>query len=256
MTNTKTQSIEPVSVSDATPFSICSNQTLGACSIGNTSTRTGAIQIATNASTLHQIIIGNTNNTVDQNLNINCPSVNIGSGFTTQTGKSINLGSSGIVAGTGSQTINLNRPLTIGYTQDTPTSFQQLGYYQYFGGTQKTMPTNSSYVTFIETSSLPAGVYMFNYSLNSLITLTTTGDTKIENQIFGISSDQSGTFLAGCSQTVTEDITRPPAVTYNQSFTGVTKRTSSGILYLIGAFTFTTNCTLKITGGVGVVRIG
>jgi len=208
------------SITSVSAFGLLGSHT-GPINIGNIVSRTGDISIASNQTT------GTANIVIGSN-----------------------------VLTTGTQSITINRPLTLNYGPDTQTSFTQLGFYKYFGGTQQTMPTNSSYVTFTETTSLPPGVYMLNYQLYSLISLTTTGNTIIENQMFGISTTTNGVYPAGCNQVVTENIVRPPGVTYSQAFTGVVQLTSSGILYLIGAFTFSTNCTLKITGGVGVVRIG
>lgn len=281
----KVNTIETVNTADIT--NISTNST-GNIFIGTSASRTNAnpIQIGTTASLIRFGSSTNsqiTNNTLSMS-NVQCLNLNsitsvsafgllgshtgpinignivsrtgdisIASNQTTGTGN-INIGSTALT--TGSQNITMNRPLTLNYGPDTQTSFTQLGFYKYFGGTQQTMPTNSSYVTFTETTSLPPGVYMLNYQLYSLISLTTTGDTIIENQMFGISTTTNGVYPAGCNQVVTENIVRPPGVTYSQAFTGVVQLTSSGILYLIGAFTFSTNCTLKITGGVGVVRIG
>ena len=174
---------------------------------------------------------------------------------TTGTGNIV-LGSN-VITGIGTQDIICNRAITLNYLSTLQTSHSQLGYYQTYVGTQTTMPAVQTQTTFVQTStSLPSGIYLINYGLTSLLTLSTTGACIVEEQAFGVSTVTGTVYSLGCSQTIREDIERPPGSQYNASYTCVEKLTVSSFLYLTGSFKFSSNCSLKITGTMSVTRIG
>ncbi len=187
---------------------------------------------------------------------MNTPTVNIGALYTTESNKVINIGSANI--STGSQTINMNRPMTINYSPSVPSSFSQLGYIQNFTGIAITMPVVPAYRTLIQTSSLTAGVYMITYELSCTPTLIApaTGTPTIMGNTFGISTVPSANYSHGCYQYITESVDRPSGANYKIAHTCVESIPSSGTLYFLGVFLFSSNSSLAVTGSMTVVRIG
>lgn len=122
--------------------------------------------------------------------------INIGSNVITSGTQIINLGGQQTISGGGSQTINLNKPLTVAYT-GPPSSIAQIGGIQEISATYSNLTTNST-KTICSITNLNIGVFMAFYSIKHILDtiainyslirhgLTNTADsfTNIESNIY------------------------------------------------------------------------
>jgi hypothetical protein len=140
-------------------FNLCLTQNTGILNIGTSTGRTAAINIATTKNTS------------------SAQSINIGSSNSSATG----------------QVISINRPLTIGYLLNAPTTFSQMGYTTVYPvpPTVVTVPLQSTTKNTIQTfTSLPAGIYMISMGVKCVYTTTNGGShCDVDNFEFGLTTD-------------------------------------------------------------------
>lgn len=239
-----TPSTSSLNISNVGPangdFNLCGQQNSGILFIGTSSNRTAAINIGTGKTTgANQII-------------------NIGSQVITSGTQTINLGGQQNITGGGSQTINLNKPLTVAYT-GPPSSIAQIGGIQEISATYSNLTTNST-KTICSITNLNIGVFMVFYSIKHILDtisinyslirhgLTNTADsfTNIESNIY---------------------ISHPGTKTHGNDLELI--ENNSGIITIspaLQAIHLTANCTftttspgtvpLSLLGLIRVVRIG
>jgi|LakMenEpi02Apr12_1017379.scaffolds.fasta_scaffold00175_8 hypothetical protein len=220
-----TASTSSLNISNVGPadndFNLCPVQNAGILFIGNSTARTGAINIAT--------------------------------AKTTSSVQPINIGSSNVNA-TG-QTININRPLTIGYTASVgPSSFSQIGYFNQSSGSSTSTLTSGNNVLVHSVSSIPDGTYI----IIGNITCLGTGCT-ITLQEFGITTVTppipTGALTYYPSASVKTSNTFIPANgTYIVNFNTVCKITG-GTIFLSSNTTYTGGA-FSLQGRLIITRIG
>ena len=169
--------------------------------------------------------------------------INISNTQTTGTGNIV-LGSTSIT--TGSQNIIINRPLTIGYT-DNPSLSQLGGIVSNTSAIQTTFSTATTVISFF---SVPAGVYMVYYYLQYSVA---SGNAVFERQQHGLTSTQHsfGVILSNVYSLKTNVITVFESPTANYI---VYIDNNSGILVL----TATTNVYLTyllVKSGAGIPSV-
>jgi hypothetical protein len=221
-------------------FNLCLLQNTGNLNIGTSTTRTAAINIGTGKTTGSTQII------------------NIGSNVITSGTQTINLGGQQTISGGGSQTINLNKPLTVAYT-GPPSSIAQIGGIQEISATYSNLTTNST-KTICSITNLNIGVFMVFYSIKHILDtisisyslirhgITNTADsfTNIESNVY---ISHPGTRTHGNDLELIENncgiITISPALQ---------------AIHLTANCTFTTSSPgtvpLSLLGLIRVVRIG
>lgn len=180
--------------------------------------------------------------------------INIASGKNTNSTQLINIGSNNALA-TG-QVININRPLTIGYTV-SPSLLTQIGGTSFNTGTAIVYTATGS-KTLATLTSIPIGIYQVFYSVSTTITvlqvILTEQTTTISN---ATNNTTSGTVFNLISTSEYLHTTR--IVGHNMTITGggiLVNTTASNTIYLNQRFVFTAGPTLTSTGHVRVVRIG
>ena len=230
-------------------LSIGENQLLGDLNIANNSLRTGNLNIASNLTSANIVTIGSIDTTVNQILNLNTQTLNLGALFTTQPNKVINIGST--VSTT--QVINLNRPLTANYAPSELLSFGQIGYSSNTIGTAVGSAT-STYNTLLHSiTSLPSGIYTCHCNIRCV-----PATSVIASQEFGFTSvtpqipTGTLTYYTGAYERNSTPFT-PSNGNYDLNLTTVCKITN-GTIYLV-AVTTGTLVTFGIQGRINIVRI-
>jgi hypothetical protein len=180
--------------------------------------------------------------------------INIANTKNTNTAQSINIGSNNALA-TG-QVININRPLTIGYTV-SPSLLTQIGGTAFNTGSAIVYTATGS-KTLATLSSIPIGIYQVFYSVSTAITGATTILTEQTTTISNATNNTtSGAVLNLMSTSEYLHVTR--IVGHNMTITGggiLVNTTASNTIYLNQRFVFTALPTLTCTGHVRIVRIG
>lgn len=202
-------------------FSFLSNQT-GALLIGTAINRTGDISIANTQTTgTGNIVIGSTALT------------------------------------TGSQNIQINRPLTIGYTVN-PTSLSQIGGTSFINGLAQSFPSTGGSITLAVLNSIPIGIYQVFYNISTEITVATATLTE---RITTISDRSADTALANVFNfMINSDLLHQTRlVGHNFTITGgglFINTTTNVSIYLNQRFIFASGPIVNATGHLRIVRIG
>ena len=180
--------------------------------------------------------------------------INIANTKNTNTAQSINIGSNNALA-TG-QVININRPLTIGYTV-SPSLLTQIGGTTFNTGTAIVYTATGS-KTLATLTSIPIGIYQVFYSVATAITVASATLTEQTTTISNTTNNTTtGTVFNLISTSEYLHTTR--IIGHNMTITGggiLTNTTASTTIYLNQRFVFTAGPTLTCTGHVRIVRIG
>ena len=187
--------------------------------------------------------------------------INISTGLVTGLNQTVNIGSSSITSGTqfinlggvntfttGSQTVRLNRPLTLNY--NSLPILTDLGYYVNYTSTSQPVSSgiNNNINSFqIETSGL--------YCVSCQIIFTIgTNAIRFTRQRFGI-QQTTGTYLNNLYQSRIGTYDMPASSDYVESFSGIYRFTGTSNYFLICDSLFTLS-TLSANGNVVITRIG
>lgn len=202
------------------PFSLLTSQT-GTLSFGSSTGRTGNINIATTQ--------------------------------TTGTGNIV-LGSLALT--TGSQKIQINRPLTIGYTTN-PSLISQIGGTVFFTTTGEYTFTTTDSSTIAVLNDIPIGIYQVYYYVKTVVAVssaviterTTAVSTNVDNTTTGIIN-----FMIQ-----SEYLHQTRAVGHNVIINGsgiFQNNTALASIYLNQTYTITGSANLRCSGHLQIVRIG
>jgi hypothetical protein len=195
------------------PLYIGDNQTIGVLQIGHSDFRTGAIYIATGCTGNAPIILGSLASTT--------------------------------------QTITVNRPITIGYLSN-PTSNMQIGGSIF--STASNVSITSSGTRNITTLEASSGVFMVSYCLRHTIASSTVAFTNTNVVISNANNNM--TPLNGIQTIENANISRSTGTdVYMTTGSGVLILTSVSNISLNVNYTFTGG-TISISGDLRLVRIG
>ena len=226
-TGTPTATLQAIStagisiISAGSAFSFLSNQT-GALSIGTAINRTGDINIANTQTTgTANIVIGST------------------------------------AISTGSQNIQINRPLTIGYTVN-PTSLSQIGGTSFINATSPSFGSTGSSKTLAVLNNIPIGIYQVFYNISTAITVATATLTE---RITTISDRVDDTTLANVFNFMIDSdlLHQTRIVGHNFTITGgglFINTTTNESIYLNQRFIYATGPTVTASSHLRIVRIG
>jgi hypothetical protein len=182
-------------------------------------------------------------------------------------------GSANIVIGsdlltTGSQNIQINRPLTIGYSaiDDLQYTTSKIGSYL-TNASSETLIVNSatSGTTLTNFSNIPPGIYLFNYQINYRVTVN---NTVFSRQLFILSTTfndfEADNIIAGdfsslfkTNQEVAQISSPTTAYTHNNSKCGTLILNETTDIYLNYRIVHNQTTTVPyIIGSLRLVRIG
>lgn len=189
--------------------------------------------------------------------------INIANTQTTGTANIV-IGSTAI--STGSQNIQINRPLTIGYNavSNLNNSFDKIGSYNTVSSSEASIVNDIDGATsIVNFSNVPAGLYLFNYQINYRITnsnadftqqkfiLSTTENNFVAGNIIG--GDFSSLFIT--NRTVV-NITTPDEYTQTISKCGTLILNGTTNIYLNYRIVIANSSVSFIKASLRLVRIG
>ena len=179
--------------------------------------------------------------------------INISNTQTTGTGNIV-LGSTSIT--TGSQNIIINRPLTIGYT-DNP-SLSQLGGTTFITATSQSFGPTGRSKTLAVLNVIPIGIYQVFYNITTTITVLdatiTENTTSLSNTV---DNTTVGTTLNFIRDSDLISVNRIVGSIFAKSGSGILlNTTSSASIYLNQRLIYTSGPTILSTGHLRIVRIG
>ena len=179
--------------------------------------------------------------------------INISNTQTTGTGNIV-LGSTSIT--TGSQNIIINRPLTIGYT-DNP-SLSQLGGTTFITATSQSFGTTGSSKTLAVLNVIPIGIYQVFYNITTTITVL---DATITENTTSLSNTSDNTTVGTTLNFIRDSdlilINRFVGYNFTKSGSGILlNTTSSASIYLNQRLIYTSGPTIISAGHLRIVRIG
>ena len=180
--------------------------------------------------------------------------INISTTKNTSSSQSINIGSKNALA-TG-QVININRPLTIGYTV-SPSLLTQIGGTTFNTGTAIVYTATGS-KTLATLTSIPIGIYQVFYSVSTTISVASATLTEQTTVISNATNNTTSGTVFNLMLT-SEYLHQTRIIGHNMTITGggiLTNTTASTTIYLNQRFVFTAGPTLTSTGHVRIVRIG
>jgi hypothetical protein len=208
------------------------------------------------------LTLGNNQISPDARMDIGCNvartgNINIANTQTTGTADIV-IGSSLLT--TGSQNIQINRPLTIGYTVN-PTSLTQIGGSAFINATAQSYgatPSTGSSKTLAVLNNIPIGIYQVFYNISTTITVATANFTE---RITTISDRVDDTALANVFNFMINSELQHQTRTVGHNFTitggGVfVNTTANDSIFLNQRFIYTAGPTLTATGHLRIVRIG
>lgn len=177
-----------------TPINLNGETTITGELVGSSITANTAMKsnLYRSTSVNQALSLGDNQTGVNAKLNIAC---NVGRNGDINIANTQTMGTANIVIGssvltTGSQNIQINRPLTIGYNavNNLNNSFDKMGsYYTASSNEANIVNTINTATTLTNLSNVPRGLYLFNYQIDYRITVVNTVFTR---QLFILSTTE------------------------------------------------------------------
>jgi hypothetical protein len=179
--------------------------------------------------------------------------INIANTQTTGTGNIV-LGSLALT--TGSQKIQINRPLTIGYTTN-PSLISQIGGTVFFTTTGEYTFTTTDSSTIAVLNDIPIGIYQVYYYVKTVVAVssaviterTTAVSTNVDNTTTGIINFMIQSEYLHQTRTVGHNVIINGSGIFQNN-------TANDSIYLNQTYTITGSANLRCSGHLQIVRIG
>ena len=234
--------------------------------VASTTMKSNAYQ----STSINQLMaIGNNQIGVAATMSIGCNTgrlgnINIANTQTTGTANIV-IGSTAIT-GAGSQNIQINRPLTIGYNavNNLNNSFDKIGGYNTINSSESSVVNDINGATsLLNFSNVPPGLYLFNYQINYRIT-NSNGDFTQQNFILSTTENNfvSGNIIGGefsslyTTNRVVAILTEPDKYTQNISKCGTIILSGMSNIYLNYRIVIANSSVVFIKASLRLVRIG
>ena len=181
--------------------------------------------------------------------------INIATAKNTSAGQAINIGSSNVLAT--NQFININRPLTIGYTV-SPSSITQIGGTLFIDAVGQPYGSTGETLTLAVINSIPIGIYQVFYNISTTITVATA---IITERTIAVSNTTADVSVANTINFMRDSdlLHQTRIVGHNITVSGggiFVNTTSSVSIFLCQRYIFSAGPTVIGTGHLRIVRIG